>query len=261
MGRAGGGIAGWRAPTLVTIDAPEDPTIAPVRVLIVGDNFLEQEGLAALLARTEGVVLLGALEGRAEVLDQIETARPDVVVMDYGVRRSAGVGEVEMALEIRAHNPHVGLVFLTDDQQLQATELFRDGAAGLAVLQKHSLRGPKRLLQAIEEVSAGGSLFDPQSIDSLIARRDGRAHHGLTPRELDVLTLIAMGRKNAAIARILSLTERAVEKHINSIFRKLGLNEDCDQHPRVSAVLAFLDSEPRSIVRLPDGDGSNAFRP
>ena len=239
MDRTRGGAAVKPAPELVVIDAVEAEA-TPVRAVVVGGSYLEREGLVALLTRAAGVELVGAFEDQAAVLAAIETERPDVVVVDVGFGPSAGGPQLDTALEIRARNPYIGFILLTGYQRVEAAELFRHGAAGVALLQKHSLGGSKRLLQAIEEVAAGGSLFDPKSIDSLLAKRDGTVHDGLTPRELDVLTLIARGRNNAAIARILSLTERAVEKHINSIYRKLGIHEDSDQHPRVAAVLAFL---------------------
>ena len=124
-----------------------------------------------------------------------------------------------------------------------ALELLRHGSTGLAYLLKERLGRPAQLAEAIREVAHGGSVLDPKVVDALMEaqRRRSRSRlHGLTEREHEVLTLMATGRTNAAIASTLYLSERAVEKHINAIFRKLGLSEELDINHRVAAVLFFL---------------------
>jgi DNA-binding NarL/FixJ family response regulator len=124
-----------------------------------------------------------------------------------------------------------------------AYELLKDGAAGLGYLLKERVSDLEELVRALNEVAKGGSVLDPRVVETLVARKDRAAHSPLaqlTEREREVLGHMAQGQNNAAIARSLFLTERAVEKHINSLFHKLGLSEEPDVHRRVMAVLAFL---------------------
>jgi DNA-binding NarL/FixJ family response regulator len=124
-----------------------------------------------------------------------------------------------------------------------ALELLKDGSDGVAYLLKERLGDAERLVQAIEEVTSGGSMLDPKIVAALLEaqrRRTASRLAGLTPRELEVLELMASGRGNVAIARALSISERSVEKHINAIFRKLGLSQDVEVNRRVAAVLFYL---------------------
>ena len=150
---------------------------------------------------------------------------------------------IKAAREIRVTHPPVGVVVLSQYAgPLYALELFRDGTAGLAYLLKDRIGEVDELLRALREVRAGGSVIDPKVVERLLARgaRHSKSGVALTPRERDVLAEMASGRSNAGIARSLVLSQSAVEKHVNSIFSKLGLTEAEDTHRRVAAVLAYL---------------------
>jgi DNA-binding NarL/FixJ family response regulator len=138
----------------------------------------------------------------------------------------------------------VGVVVLSQYvEEEYAYELLKDGAAGLGYLLKERVADLEEVVRALNEVAKGGSVLDPRVVEALVARKDRAAHSPLaqlTDRERDVLEHMAQGKNNAAIARSLFLTERAVEKHINSLFHKLDLSEEPDVHRRVMAVLAFL---------------------
>jgi DNA-binding NarL/FixJ family response regulator len=167
--------------------------------------------------------------------------------------RPAGQGEagaqpamegIDAAHAIRSAHPQTGVVVLSQYvDESYAFELFRDGTAGLAYLLKDRIGDLSRLLDALREVSAGGSVIDPQVVEALVrgrARVRASALKDLTPRELDVLREMAQGRGNAGIAAQLHLSESSVEKHVNAIFTKLGLSSEQLSHRRVTAVLTFL---------------------
>jgi DNA-binding NarL/FixJ family response regulator len=157
---------------------------------------------------------------------------------------AAAEGLADAAHAIRSGYPRTGVVVLSQyADESYAFELFRDGTDGLAYLLKDRIGEVGRLLEALREVSAGGSLIDPQVVEALVRRR-ARVHASalkdLTPRELDVLQAMAQGRGNAGIAAHLHLSESSVEKHVNAIFTKLGLTTEDLSHRRVTAVLTFL---------------------
>src|SRR5919201_3808250 len=138
----------------------------------------------------------------------------------------------------------IGVVVLSQfAEEEYAYELLKDGAAGLGYLLKERVADVSELVRALNEVARGGSVLDPKVVEALVAAKDRMAHSPLgqlTDREREVLEHMAQGQNNAAIARSLFLTERAVEKHINSLFHKLGLSDEPEVHRRVMAVLAFL---------------------
>ena len=151
---------------------------------------------------------------------------------------------IDAAHAIRSAYPQTGVVVLSQyADESYAFELFRDGTAGLAYLLKDRIGDLSRLLDALREVSTGGSVIDPQVVEALVrgrARVRASALKDLTPRELDVLREMAQGRGNAGIAAQLYLSESSVEKHVNAIFTKLGLSAEQFSHRRVTAVLTFL---------------------
>jgi DNA-binding NarL/FixJ family response regulator len=154
---------------------------------------------------------------------------------------------IEAAKRIRAEHPDIGVVVLSQyAEEDYAYELLKEGAAGLGYLLKERVADLDELVRALVEVSRGGSVLDPKVVEGLVTRKERLAHSPLaqlTEREREVLEQMAQGKNNAAIAKSLFLTERAVEKHINSLFHKLGLSEETDVHRRVMAVLAFLREE------------------
>jgi len=151
---------------------------------------------------------------------------------------------IRAARQIRADHPDTGVVVLSQyADEAYVYDLLKDGAAGLGYLLKERVADLDEVVRALQEVSRGGSVLDPKVVESLVAAKDRLAHSPLaqlTDREREVLSLMAQGMNNASIAKTLFLTDRAVEKHINSMFHKLGLTEEPDVHRRVMAVLAFL---------------------
>ena len=154
---------------------------------------------------------------------------------------------IDAARRIRAEYPETGVVVLSQyAEEDYAYELLKDGAAGLGYLLKERVADLDELVRALKEVSRGGSVLDPKVVEGLVARKERVAHSPLgqlTEREREVLDQMAQGKNNAAIAKALFLTERAVEKHINFLFHKLGLSDEVEVHRRVMAVLAFLREE------------------
>jgi DNA-binding NarL/FixJ family response regulator len=229
--------------------------VASLRVVVVDDDYLVREGARSVLSSVPGVEVVGLAANPAELDARILETFPQVVVLDIRMPPTYRMEGIEAAHKIRAEHPGLGVVllsqhadpeyaleFLQDEAPLEGPEK-REPSAGRAYLLKERLGDPAQLVEAIREVAAGGSVLDPKVVDGLLEAQRRRAHsrlQGLTEREHEVLGLMASGRNNAAIARDLVLSERAVEKHINSIFRKLGLSEQMDVNQRVAAVLFFL---------------------
>ena len=153
---------------------------------------------------------------------------------------------IDAAKRVRAEFPQIGVVVLSQYvEEDYAFELLADGVAGLGYLLKERVSQVDELVRALHEVARGGSTLDPKVVESLMARRSKEANsplRGVTERELDVLQAMATGLSNAAIAKTLFMSERAVEKHISSVFQKLGVVNEADVNRRVMAVLAFLDA-------------------
>jgi DNA-binding NarL/FixJ family response regulator len=215
-----------------------------LRVVFAEDNYLVREGTAALLAAVDQVDLVAAVSDLDELLGAVEEQRPDVVLTDIRMPPSHTTEGIEAARKIRSDHPDIGVVVLSQyAEEDYAYELLQDGAAGLGYLLKERVADIDELVRALQEVARGGSVLDPKVVEGLVARKDRLAHSPLgqlTDREREVLAQMAQGKNNAAIAKALFLTERAVEKHINSLFHKLNLSEESDVHRRVMAVLAFL---------------------
>jgi DNA-binding NarL/FixJ family response regulator len=215
-----------------------------VRVVFAEDNYLVREGTAALLASSDEVDLVATAADLDELLSAVEAERPDAVLTDIRMPPTNTTEGIDAARKIREQHPNVGVVVLSQyAEEDYAYELLKDGAAGLGYLLKERVADLEEVVRALNEVAKGGSVLDPRVVEALVARKDKLAHSPLaqlTEREREVLEHMAQGQNNAAIARALFLTERAVEKHINSLFHKLGLSEEPDVHRRVMAVLAFL---------------------
>lgn len=218
--------------------------VETLRVVVADDWYLVREGARSALASVPGIEVVGVAGDPDEVAQVVAATTPDAVLLDIRMPPSYQTEGIDAAHLIRQRYPHIGVVILSQfDDPEYAIELLRDGSKGLAYLLKERLGAPAQLAEALREVATGGSILDPKVVDGLLEAQHRRSRsrlHGLTPRELDVLSLMARGRTNAAIARELVLTERAVEKHINAIFRRLGLSEELDMNHRVAAVLFFL---------------------
>lgn len=215
-----------------------------LRAVLAEDNYLVREGTRRLLEESGEVDVVAAVGAADELLDAVKRLRPDVVVTDIRMPPGNHMEGIEAAHTIRARDPGIGVVVLSQHaDEAYAFELLRNGTAGLAYLLKDRVGDLATLLGALREVSAGGSVIDPIVVEALVARRSRLADSrldGLTPREIDVLRAMAEGRTNAAIAEALVLSRSAVEKHVSSIFVKLGLSEEPRVDRRVSAVLTFL---------------------
>jgi DNA-binding NarL/FixJ family response regulator len=215
-----------------------------VRVVFAEDNYLVREGTAALLASSDEVDLVATASDLDGLLSAVEAERPDAVLTDIRMPPTNTTEGIDAARKIREEHPGTGVVVLSQyAEEEYAYELLKDGAAGLGYLLKERVADLEEVVRALNEVAKGGSVLDPRVVEALVARKDKLAHSPLaqlTDREREVLGHMAQGQNNAAIARALFLTERAVEKHINSLFHKLDLSEEPDVHRRVMAVLAFL---------------------
>ena len=222
----------------------------PIRVVIADDNLLVREGLEQMLAGQHNIELVGAYADLPSLLEAIEADPPDVVLTDIRMPPSHSDEGIRLAALLRETNPRIGVVVLSQySEPLYALALLESGSDGRAYLLKERVRDREQLLSAIETVADSGSVVDPRIVDLLVASK-GRAERSslaaLTPREREVLAQIAQGKSNTAIANSLVLSKRAVEKHIHSIFFKLGLSETEDVSKRVKAALAFLSDEPEA---------------
>jgi DNA-binding NarL/FixJ family response regulator len=219
------------------------------RLVIVEDDYLVREGARAVLDSHPRIEVVGTAADPASFTALLDEVEADVVLLDIRMPPTFTTEGIETARALRTNHPDIGIVVLSQhDDPEYALELLKDGSDGVAYLLKERLGDADRLVQAIEEVRAGGSILDPRIVEALLEaqrRRHASKLAGLTPRELEVLALMASGRGNAAIARELSITERSVEKHSNAIFRKLGLAEELDLNRRVAAVLFYLQRSGR----------------
>jgi DNA-binding NarL/FixJ family response regulator len=215
-----------------------------IRVVFAEDNYLVREGTAALLGTVDEVDLVGTAVDRDGLLAAVEEHLPDVVLTDIRMPPTGTNEGIEAAKRIRAEHPDIGVVVLSQfAEEDYVYDLLKDGAAGLGYLLKERVADVTELVRALTEVARGGSVLDPKVVEALVAAKERMVHSPLgqlTDREREVLAHMAQGQNNAAIAKNLFLTERAVEKHINSLFHKLDLTEEPDVHRRVMAVLAFL---------------------
>jgi DNA-binding NarL/FixJ family response regulator len=218
-----------------------------IRVIVGEDSFLTREAITALLRSTEGVELVAACEDADALRAAIEREHPDVVLTDIRMPPSRLDEGIKLATELRETRPEIGVVVLTQHAEPgYAALLFDGGSEGRAYLLKESLKDRAELVRALRTVAEGGSVVDPLVVDQLLTartRREDSRLASLTPRELEILGLIAEGRSNGAIADKLFVTKRAVERHINSIFLKLGLRDGGDVSRRVKAALLYLSGE------------------
>ena len=215
-----------------------------MRVVFAEDNYLVREGTVALLGEIGDVEIVATAASFDELLAAVDEHEPDAVLTDIRMPPTGTDEGIRAAKKIRAEHPAIGVVVLSqyaDDEY--AYDLLKDGAGGLGYLLKERVGDVHEVVRALDEVTSGGSVLDPKVVEALVTAKDRMAHSPLaqlTDREREVLSLMAQGMNNAAIAKSLFLTDRAVEKHINSMFHKLGLTEEPDVHRRVMAVLAFL---------------------
>ena len=213
-----------------------------MRVVVADDSTLLREGVVRLLEEA-GLEVVGQAGDGEELLRKVRAHKPDVAVVDVRMPPTHTDEGLRAALEIRAEQPEVAVLVLSQYVEVAyARELLADSAEGLGYLLKDRVADVEALTDAVRRVGQGGSALDPEVVSQMLGRqrRDDPLEE-LTPREREVLGLMAEGRTNAAIAAELVVTERAVEKHVTGIFGKLGLEAGGEDHRRVLAVLRFLD--------------------
>ncbi len=216
----------------------------PVRLIIAEDSLLVREGVAKLLEGHDDVEVVALCADYDELMAAVEDPGADVVLTDIRMPPTGTDEGIRAAAGLRETHPDIGVVVLSQYAEPEyALALLESGSEGRAYLLKERVSDPDQLLGAVRDVARGGSVVDPKVVEGLVAarsrsRRSPLEH--LTPREGEVLAEIAQGRNNAAVAGALGLSDRAVEKHINSLFAKLGLTEEPDIHRRVKAVLLYL---------------------
>jgi DNA-binding NarL/FixJ family response regulator len=196
-----------------------------------------------LLGDQSDMEVVGLAADLPELLQLVATAEPDVVITDICMPPTLTDEGVRAAIELHRTAPGLGVVVLSQyDDPAHGAALFGDGVARRAYLLKERVAQPGQLAEAVRAVAAGGSVIDPRVVESMLVARSRRttALRNLTARERDVLAEMATGANNVTIGQRLFVTVRAVERHINSIFAKLGLSEDGEGHRRVQAVLLYL---------------------
>jgi DNA-binding NarL/FixJ family response regulator len=217
----------------------------PLRLVFADDNFLVREGVAALLAEVDGIDLVDVVADPAQLLASVAAHAPDVVLTDIRMPPTHTDEGIVAAKRIRSEHPDTGVVVLSQYvEEDYAFGLLSDGVAGMGYLLKERISDLDELVRALTAVARGGSALDPMVVEALLARRAGEGPLlGLTDREREVLAVMATGRNNATIAKTLFMSDRAVEKHIGSVFQKLGLVDEHETNRRVMAVLAYVEAK------------------
>jgi DNA-binding NarL/FixJ family response regulator len=212
--------------------------------VLAEDNALLREGISRLVDAAEDLEIAGVAGDLPELLALVGEVTPDVVVTDIRMPPTGTDEGLRAASWLREHHPEIGVVVLSQyTSPTYALALLEEGSAGRAYLLKERVAGADELAQAIRVVAGGGSVIDPLVVDELVRARSSRKSSDLswlTPRETEILAEMAQGKSNNAIAAALDVSERAVEKHSNAIFSKLGLTEERDANRRVKAVLVYL---------------------
>lgn len=216
-----------------------------IRVVLAEDNPLLRAGISRLLEGCDDIDLVASCADLPSLLEHIESDEPDIVVTDIRMPPNQTDEGLQAARHLRETRPETGVIVLSQFvEPTFAIELLGDGAGNRAYLLKERVADVDELVDTINRVAAGGSVVDPKVVEALVSGRNAGQRSvldRLTPRERDVLTEMASGKSNAAVAASLVLSERAVEKHSTNIFAKLDLTEEPDVNRRVMAVLMWLD--------------------
>jgi DNA-binding NarL/FixJ family response regulator len=212
-----------------------------VRVVIADDSLLVREGITALLTRA-GIRVVGTASRPDELLREVDAHAPDAAIVDIRMPPTHTDEGLRAAAEIRARHPIVGILIVSQHVEVGvATRLLAESPARLGYLLKERLSSPDEVVAALRRVTDGGSALDPQVVQGLLAgAREDAPLRSLTTREHEVLELVAQGLSNPAIAERLRLALNSVEKHVSSVFAKLGLPATGSEHRRVLAVLRYL---------------------
>jgi DNA-binding NarL/FixJ family response regulator len=218
-----------------------EPTL---RVALADDSYLVREALLRVLDAADGIEVVASCEDGDTLMAAVEEEQPDVVVTDIRMPPGTSDEGLQLADKLRDSHPEIGVVVLSQYAEPRyGLKLLDRGSDGRAYLLKDRIRYRGQLVSAIETVAHGGSVIDAKVVDTLVTARAAAENSPLaelTPRELEILSLVACGHSNQAIADELVLTKRAIEKHINAIFLKLGLHDALDVSRRVKAALIYL---------------------
>ena len=222
------------------------PGVVVFRLVLAEDNVLTREGIRTLIELEDDLKLEAVSQDLDSLLELVDRHEPDVVLTDIRMPPTGTDEGIRAARRLRESHPQIGVVVLS--QYLEpsyALALFDAGARGRGYLLKERVSDGEQLARAICDVASGGSVVDPKVVDVLMeARASSRSPVAtLTPRERETLAEMAQGKSNAAIAETLTLSDRAVEKHITSVFSKLGVSEEQAVHRRVKAVLLYLANQ------------------
>jgi DNA-binding NarL/FixJ family response regulator len=212
-----------------------------MRVVVAEDSVLLREGVVRLL-QEDGMEVVGQAGDAEELLRKVRAHRPDVALVDVRMPPDHTDEGLRAAALIRDEFPECGVLVLSQVIEVsRALELLADGGAGVGYLLKDRVADLSRFTDSVRRVARGGSALDPEVVAALLGRRrEGDPLAMLTPREREVLVLMAEGRSNRAVAGALVVSERAIERHVTSIFSKFDLPPDAEDHRRVLAVLAYL---------------------
>jgi DNA-binding NarL/FixJ family response regulator len=213
---------------------------AALRVVIASDNFLTREGLACLLGAVPGIEVIARVDSHPETLEAAQQYAPAVLVVGIRTPRVGAEAALAAARQLRAGHPAISVVVIAEAGDGYALELLRSGAAGVAYLLDDGVGDLQTLVGAIREVHAGETLLDPSVVNALVRRRLATSLDALSLRELDVLAEMAQGYTNSEIAKNLSVSKKAIESHVTSIFRKLRTPDSKRFDRRVTAVLTYL---------------------
>jgi DNA-binding NarL/FixJ family response regulator len=225
---------------------------SPLRLIVAEDTYLIREGIRQMLAEDAGVEVVAFCSDLGSLLRSVEDLRPELVITDIRMPPTHTDEGIRAATELRRTQPETAVVVMSQYLDAQyAIDLFEEGSSGRGYLLKERLSDRNRVLDAIREVAAGGSVVDPAVVEALVGSVSGLQQKDsrlatLSQREMEVLALVAEGKSNAAIADVLFITKRAVEKHVNVIFQKLDLGDRADVSLRVAATLVFLADPERA---------------
>jgi len=228
-------------------------TLTPVRVVVAEHEVLVREGIRRLLETIGSIEVVDVVEDLTSLWTAVDAHDPDVVVTDVPLAPTFTDEGIRFAVELRQRRPEIAVVVLGHDVEAgQATALFQGGAAGRAYFLKHRVVDGTAFAETVRGVAGGGSHVDVEVVEQLFAAANGgraSTSGNLTPREREILGLMAEARSNSAIARTLTVSNRAVERHVGSIFTKLHIDDSPDSSRRVLAVLAYLKDRNGSVPR------------
>lgn len=216
----------------------------PIRLVLAEDGDLLRAGVLALLSGYDDIEVVATARSLPELMSVVARHAPQVVLTDIRMPPDFTDEGIRAATELRRTHPEIGVIALTQHSDVEyALDLVREGSEGRGYLLKERVADVDEIVDAVRKVAAGGSVIDQVVVDALVAggaRRSDSLLERLTPRELEVLAMVARGMTNASIAEGIVVTERAVEKHISSILGKLDLPAEAPVHRRVAAALVFL---------------------